>query len=266
MRRPVPGGRDTDMVRNVVEPSLTAFLPAPGAGNGAAVIVCPGGGWRLLAWEHEGTEVARWLAVRGYAAFVLQYRLLPTPTDPQTFADRMAAMARRFAEALSAPRSDRLAGLLADDEVRRGRMMAAEDGRRALAVVRARAREWGAHPDRVGMAGFSAGAFLVTDVALEPDGPPMAFAAPIYGGAVAGRPIPADAPALFVAVAEDDAAFAPASRRLADDWTAAGRPAELHVFSRGGHGFGVARQGLPVDRWIDLLGDWLDAVVGGPSP
>ena len=115
----------------------------------------------------------------------------------------------------------------------------------------------GVKPDRIGMMGFSAGAFLAADVALEPGGAPLAFVAPIYGGETQGRLVPADAPPLFAAVAQDDRAFFRIVEGLYADWTSAARPAELHIFTRGGHGFGLSKSGLPVDRWADLLGDWL---------
>ncbi|HLZ85421.1 MAG TPA: alpha/beta hydrolase fold domain-containing protein, partial [Caulobacteraceae bacterium] len=137
------------------------------------------------------------------------------------------------------------------------REAAAEDGRRALAIVRERAGEFGVDPGRVGMIGFSAGAFLVADVALDPGGAPVAFIAPIYGGETRGRPVPADAPPLFTAVAQDDRLLVSVVRGLCDDWFAADRPVECHLFARGGHGFGMTRRGQTTDRWIDLFEAWL---------
>jgi acetyl esterase/lipase len=230
----------------------------PGAANGSAVIICPGGGWRILAWEHEGTDLAQWLSARGYTAFVLKYRLLRTPSDPSSFAERAASIAKRVRDRiLGGQASQALDQLVTDPVVLGAREGAAQDGRRALALVRERSAEWGLRPDRVGMVGFSAGAFLTADVALDPGGAPLAFAAPLYGGETAGHPIGPDAPPLFTAVAQDDELFAAACRRLHEAWSAAGRPAELHVFARGGHGFGLARQNLPVDHWVELLGAWL---------
>jgi acetyl esterase/lipase len=107
------------------------------------------------------------------------------------------------------------------------------------------------------MIGFSAGAFLVADVALDPGGEPLAFVAPIYGGETRGQAVPADAPPLFTVVAQDDRLLFHMVEGLYLDWSAADRPAELHVFTRGGHGFGMTRLGLPVDRWIDLFELWL---------
>jgi acetyl esterase/lipase len=257
-RQTAAGGRETRMLRNVSEPALSVFAPAPGAANGAGLIICPGGGWRILAWEHEGEDMARRLAARGFTAFVLKYRLLHTPTGAAAFVARAAATAAQLAQRLAArPPEAVFAGLVSDETVKEGRRIAAEDGRRALALVRERAPDWGLDAARIGMAGFSAGAFLTMDVVMDPGGPPLAFAAPIYGGDTGGRPVPADAPPLFAAVAQDDALFVQASQALLAQWTQAGRPAELHVFARGGHGFGLERQGLPADRWIDLFEAWL---------
>ena len=257
-RQGVPDGRQTTMLRNVTTPTLTVVRPAPAAANGVGVIVCPGGGWRILAWEHEGTDLAGWLVERGYTAFLLKYRLMGTAPDPAEFVrqseETSKLLAARFA-AGEPPKS--LGDIIKDPKLTAGQSAANNDGRRALALVRERAAEWGVKPDRVGMIGFSAGAFLTADVAMNPGGPPLAFAAPIYGGTTGGRPVPTDAPPRFSAVAEDDRLLLRSVQQLYLDWSKAGRPAEFHVFARGGHGFGMARQGFPADRWIDLFGDWL---------
>jgi dienelactone hydrolase len=255
---PAVFGPETVMLRNISDPSLTVFAPDPANANGVGVIVCPGGAWRALAWEHEGINPARWLAARGYTACLLKYRVLGTPPDPAEFAEmvakRFSAMPAVIPDA-KAPRT--LANALPDESVPRAREIAAEDGRRAIEIVRERAAEWGVDPDRIGMVGFSAGAFLATDLAMDPHGAPLAFIPPIYGGETEGRPVPTDAPPLFTAVAQDDRMFFRLVEGLYADWCSADRPAELHIFSRGGHGFGVGKRGLPVDRWTDLLGDWL---------
>jgi acetyl esterase/lipase len=252
------GGGMTTMLRNVSDPSLTVFTPEPSRANGVGVIVCPGGGWRILAWEHEGIDMARWLAGRGYTAFLLKYRLNGTPPNAEEFAREAAKTAASLPTEVphsSAPTA--IAQLLRGETAARARVIAADDGRRALEIVRDRAAEWGLDPSRIGITGFSAGAFLAVDVALEPGGAPPAFVAPIYGGETSGRSVTADAPPLFTAIAQDDRLLLRMVEGLYADWTAADRPAELHLFTKGGHGFGMVRRGLPVDRWIDLLGDWL---------
>ena len=248
----------TTFLRNVSTPTLTVFEPAPDKANGIGVIVAPGGGWRILAWHHEGLDVARWFAERGYAAFLLKYRVQATPVDQAEFLAGMAAMDGQLSEprpARKAPRA--ISEIVRDAPTTYAREIAADDGRRAVEIVRQRAGEWGVKPDKIGMIGFSAGAFLTADVAVDPQGPPLAFVAPIYGGETRGRPVPADAPPLFTVIAHDDRLLFRMVEGLYVDWTEADRSAELHIFARGAHGFGMIRQGLPSDRWIDLLEAWL---------
>ncbi len=107
------------------------------------------------------------------------------------------------------------------------------------------------------MVGFSAGAFLAVDVALDPRDAPLAFVGAIYGGETLGTPVPPDAPPLFTVVAQDDILWKIVEGVHAD-WSDADRPSELHVFARGGHGFGMVRQGSPSDRWTDFFLAWLD--------
>lgn len=253
-------GPEANWLRNVTAPTLTVVRPRAGAVNGGAVVVAPGGGWRILAWSHEGMDMARWFADRGVTAFVLKYRLMTTPAEPDAFAVLNAAAMNREAELAAvsgkdAPRS--LRQLAPQEAIHRARAEAAEDGRLALAAVRERAAEFGVDPGKVGMVGFSAGAFLAADVAMEPGGAPLAWVAPIYGGDTDGRPVPAAAPPLFTCIAGDDRMLLKTVEGLYADWSDADRPAELHIFSHGGHGFGMATQGKPVDRWIGLFDAWL---------
>jgi dienelactone hydrolase len=231
----------TLMLRNVSAPTLTVFRPQHVKPNGIGVV-----------------DVARWLAERGYTAFLLKYRVMSTPVEHAEFEAAMAAMNTQLATprpAAKAPRA--LSDLVPGGALRQPREIAADDGRRAIALVRAQAKEWGLQPDKIGMIGFSAGAFLVADIATDPRAAPLAFVAPIYGGETQGLPVPVDAPPLFTVIAQDDRLLFKVVEGLYADWSNADRPAELHIFARGGHGFGMVRQGLPVDRWIDLLRDWL---------
>lgn len=254
-RAPV-GVVDAVMLRNVSEPTLTVFRPAKP--NGIGVIVCPGGGWRILAWEHEGIDVARWLAAHGYTAFLLKYRVRGTPASQADHDAEMAKVNSRIDLTRMGKSAFRALGeIVALDAFRDARAAAADDGRRAVAIVRERAMEWDVDPGKVGMIGFSAGAFLVVDVAVDPRAAPLAFVAAIYGGETQGRPLPADAPPLFAWIAQDDIVLYRVVERLYSDWTDAGRSAELHIHRRGGHGFGMVKQGLPSDRWIDQFRDWL---------
>lgn len=257
----IGGEPDVECVRNVTRTTLTVFRPEAGKANGTGVVICPGGGWRMLAWRHEGLDMARWFAARGVTAFVLKYRVTGTPEDPEDFARFNAKAHGREADLAKvsgkdAPRS--LGAMVKNELFIRARKAAATDGRRALAVVRERAKAFGLDATRIGMIGFSAGAFLTVDVVMQPEGPPPAFAGAIYGGETCGAAVPADAPPLFACIAQDDRMLFRVVEGLYADWSDADRPAEFHVFQKGGHGFGMIAQGRPVDRWTMLLEAWLD--------
>jgi len=146
--------------------------------------------------------------------------------------------------------------------------LAVADGVQALKLVRAHAAEWRIHPERIGMIGFSAGAALTTQVMLEANTPGLAFAAPIYGGPLdPDAVLPARLPPVFLAVAQDD--FVRGNvLRFSEALQKGKHDHELHVFTSGGHGFGLIRQGTTSDHWIDELYWWLEArgIVGSPSP
>jgi acetyl esterase/lipase len=244
------------MLRNISEPTLTVFRPE--TPNGTGIIVCPGGGWRILAWEHEGLDVARWLAAHGYTAFLLKYRVRGTPVAQADYDAEMARMFARIDLTRTGKNAFRAMGEIVPTEAfRDARAAASDDGRRAVAIVRERAREWDVDPARIGMIGFSAGAFLAIDVAMEPRAAPLAFVAAIYGGETLGRPVPPDAPPLFTCIAQDDVLLYRVVEGLYADWTDAVRSAELHIYRRGAHGFGMIKQGLPSDRWTEHFRDWL---------
>jgi acetyl esterase/lipase len=246
----------TTFLRNISDPTLTVFTP-PQAGNGVGIIVVPGGGWTINAWTHEGLDVAGWLTSLGYTAFLLKYRVQASEADQADFEAKMAALDIELAAGLAARRlPGEIGDLIATDRYLEARAACADDGRRAVEIARAEAARFGLHPGALGMIGFSAGAFLAVDVALDPRAAPLAFIAPIYGGETRGAPIPRDAPPLFSAVAQNDI-LVKIVEGLHADWSAAGRSSELHVFARGEHGFGMVRQGLPSDHWTDLFVAWL---------
>lgn len=230
----------TDVVVNVTVPTLTPVLPSEGCGT--AMVVAPGGGFHAHSIDSEGFDVARWLAAHGLAAFVLEYRLVPGGDDPVTEMFTKPPEQTTAAMTTAAP-------------------LAGADGIAALAQVRARADEWDVEPGRVGIIGFSAGGnvALRTVLAPDPENRPD-FVAAVYAG-VRGLDLAAaasDAPPLFALAATDDQlGLADDSVALYQAWKTAGRPAELHLYERGGHGFGMRRNGAPTDAWIERLGDWL---------
>jgi acetyl esterase/lipase len=255
-RAPVGAAGEAAMLRNVSEPTLTVFRPAKP--NGVGVIACPGGGWRILAWEHEGIDLARWLTAHGYTVFLLKYRVRGTPAAQADYHTEMARVDSQIDLTRTGKNAFRALGEIAPlDAFRDARAVAADDGRRAVAIVRERAEQWGVDPGKIGMIGFSAGAFLAVDVVMDPRAPSLAFVAAIYGGETLGRFVPADAPPLFTCIAQDDVLFYRVVERLYSDWTDAGRSAELHIYRRGAHGFGMVKQGLPSDRWTEQFHEWL---------
>lgn len=240
----VYGQPPVPLVRNVTSPTLTAYLPDPANATGAAVIVAPGGAYIMLAIQHEGTDVARWLAARGIAAFVLKYRVAPMPETDDGF---KALRDRQM-------REPELLGPIIEAQA----PLSIADGQAAVKLLRARADEWDLDPDRVGILGFSAGGGVALGSAsgYEADERP-AFVAIVYG-AGADNPIPDDAPPLFiVATADDPVVPARSGIRLFARWREAGRSAELHVYAKGGHGFGMLEQGFPSDGWIETFHAWL---------
>jgi acetyl esterase/lipase len=234
----------TRIAYNVVNPTLAVFQPPIGAANGTAVIICPGGAFFALSMDTEGFEVARWLNGKGVTCFVLKYRLVECKTDDPT---------REVVE--RAPLDDIVAPVV---------KLAVADGLAAIAYVRRHAADYGVNPKRVGIIGFSAGGTVAVSVAMtygaatRPD-----FVAPIYPAynwASKGSGVPADAPPAFILAASDDPlGLAPQSVAIYQDWMAARKSAELHLYSKGGHGFGMRQQHLPSDRWINLFADWLEA-------
>lgn len=252
---------------NVTVPTLQPFLPDPAKANGTAVIIAPGGGFRLLAIHHEGTRVARWLAERGVAAFVLKYRLIQSPPGETNEAMRK-----------------RVQGMNGGV----GGIPGVEDGTEALHIVRTNAAKWGVDPTRVGIMGFSAGGHVagMTMFAANPADRPN-FAGLIYGMPFgtpdpmippANLPFPAGTPKepwlqpkptpapgrlppMFFAMAQDDMAVGQGFRAFYDKVYAAGYRPELHLYERGNHGFGMAARGTTADHWIDQFGWWLDAEV-----
>jgi acetyl esterase/lipase len=232
--------------RNVTVATLTPFLPDPAKATGAAVIVAPGGGFMTLSMENEGWDVAKALAARGVAAFVLKYRLHQTPASLDDFGKSLAAM---FANAARAPRppSDDMATSLAPQIA---------DARAAFALVRQRAAEWHVDPARIGMVGFSAGAGLTMATTLAGQDAKPAFIGIIYGS-LAPVTVPADAPPMFVALAADDPLFGNAGYGLIDSWRAAKRPVEFHLYEQGGHGFGMYPKDTTSTGWFDAYARWL---------
>lgn len=238
------------MARNISTATLTPFLPEPDKANGAAVIVAPGGGFRWLSLGNEGWEVAQALADQGIAAFVLKYRLRPTPESLDEFRESMnqtlspppAPSDSKDTSRPSPPRFD-----LSDQ---------LEDAEAAYTMIIDRADEWGIDVDRLGMIGFSAGAGLTMHSTLHSKKMKLAFIGPIYGG-MGPVDVPKDAPPMFNVIASDDFLFR-GQFGVIDSWYQAGIPVEFHLYQNGGHGFGLGNPNRTSNRWFDAFIHWLD--------
>jgi acetyl esterase/lipase len=238
------------VIRNVVQPGLTAYLPDPAIANGTAVIVAPGGAYHFLAFEHEGTQVAAWLNAHGVAAFILKYRLVQTGDDFPQVVDENLNDPHKMATIV-----EPLFGLIT------------ADGCQAVRLVRQHAAEWSIDPQRIGLMGFSAGGNLTLNVAMHYDASSRPdFAAPIYPAPPGDAPIPADAPPLFLLCAADDDMASAVTTEYYAKWRSAGQPVELHIYAKGGHGFGMEKHYLPSDDWIELFGEWLKGLGFLPEP
>ncbi|MGO8864649.1 MAG: alpha/beta hydrolase [Acidimicrobiales bacterium] len=249
----LPPPIDTTMVRNVVYPTITPVLPDNPVAARTGVVICPGGGYFMLATAHEGFDVAHWLADRGVAAFVLKYRVMETPAGDEEMATFLARGVASDRVDTSGPEAF-LSEILTRMEAFASIPLA--DGVAALRLVQTQAHDWGVRADRVGAVGFSAGGRLVLDLALQED----ATERPAFVGAIYAptpeRPVPADAPPLFLAAAADDPLF-DGSIRAHAAWRQAGRPVEAHLYAKGAHGFGMRQQGLPADGWIEQFHSWM---------
>jgi len=232
-------------VRNVTRPTLTPVLPDPAKATGAAVVVVPGGAFMMLAMDHEGWKVARALADRGIAAFVLKYRIIPTPKDE---AEAAAFMDRKMHEGLSDPTKQPTLQY----------PPSTEDALAALRIVRSGSSRWHVDRTRVGMIGFSAGAMTsLNTVMAARTGEGPNFFGYIYGpqGSVS---VPAGAPPMFAAIAFDDPLFSSMGFPIVQAWHDAKLPVELHAYGKGSHGFGLGVPGTTTTMLIDEFVAWLE--------
>jgi len=236
-RRAEPEQHQDWWYKNIHNPSLTVFLPPAGRNSGTAVIVAAGGGHRELVFNPEGVEPAQYLASLGITAFALKYRLFREPGSKYTIDNT------------------------------------AEDIRRAMRTVRARAAEWGVDPKRIGVMGWSAGGEVAALVAYPPvPGNPSSkdpvervsarpdFQILIYPGPL-GIPdtVPRDAPPLFLLGAADDEYVAGVLFDLTRKYHAAGASIETHIYTQGKHAFNMGQRSdyVSIRNWPQRLAEWL---------
>jgi len=231
---------ETQVVTNVSVPTMQIFKPAPELANGTSVIIAPGGGLYAHSIAKEGTDVAKWLNQKGITAFVLKYRLVPTGEDGVK--ELMAAQDKVIST---------VKGVLP---------YSIKDGINAIAYVRKNATSLGIDPNKVGFMGFSAGGAVTfgviynTEKAAAPN-----FIVPVYAwtSVLEEQELPEEAPPMFMVCAADDPLMlAPANIKLYTKWIDEGHTGELHMYAKGGHGFGMQAQGKPSDQWIDRFYEW----------
>jgi hypothetical protein len=254
-----PGG--SKIYSNVVNPTLTVYLPDPAKTNGAAVILCPGGAMRMLGFA-ETERTAEWLNSKGIAAFILKYRVVPDPSaaggaqpaGPSRPGFQGMGNELSFKEILNRRGN---ANPAPDDQMHlKVIAMAISDGQQAIRILRRDAAKYHIDPKRIGILGFSAGGGVAigTAVTESSDGYPD-FVATIYGPSLVDVSVPKLGAPLFIAVMDGHFNVTNGCVALFTLWKEAGRPVEIHVYD---HAYGPA-SGMPVASWTDRLYDWLRA-------
>ena len=245
-RKQVEVTEPTRMITDVTKPTLTIYRPPKEKETGTAILICPGGGYWNLYWQLEGEEVAEWLNSIGVTGIILKYRVPRRPGEPEKEPARRPL----------------------------------QDAQRAVSLVRSRAGEWGIHPGRIGIVGFSAGGHLaiatatsydkrtyepiddVDKISCRPD-----FAIPVYSGYLKakdkdelapGIQVPAGTPPVFLAHGGDDIISPPENSVLMYlALKKAGVPAELHVYAGAAHDFGVRKNDHSCSTWTESCTEWL---------
>lgn len=237
-----PGQKQVIRIGNVSTPTLSVYKAKKP--NGTAVVICPGGGYSILAWDLEGTEVAEWLNGIGVTAVVLKYRV-PRRKDREKHAAPL------------------------------------QDAQRALGLTRHHAKAWGIHPERIGILGFSAGGHLTAtaltnyrkrtypsvdaadQASCRPDFGVLVYPAYLVDSETKTKlvpevPVDKDTPPAIFIHAGDDRVTADSSVQMWLAMRRAGVHSELHIFSHGGHGYGLRPSANPVSKWPKLVEGWLD--------
>ncbi len=243
----MPAQNNDNIVRltDVSRPTITVYRPAPEKDTGAAVVICPGGAYRILAMNLEGTEVAEWLNSIGVTGVVLKYRVPARKDDPSHVAPL-------------------------------------QDVQRALGVVRKRGGEWGLDPKRIGVLGFSAGGHLATNlsnnhtkrayepvddadaVSCRPDFTILIYPAYLTGKSGTdlseGISVTSETPKAFLVQTQDDGVKVECAVYYYLALKNAKVPAELHVYANGGHGYGLRPSANEVSHWPTRAEAWMKSL------
>jgi len=236
------GDKPITLITNVTKPTLTIYRAPKDKDTGAAVVICPGGGYSVLAWDLEGTEVADWLNSIGVTGIVLKYRV---PKRPDTVA--------------SAP--------------------PLQDAQRAVSLVRSKAGEWGIDPKRIGILGFSAGGNLTAlactnydhrtyeavddadKISCRPDFGVCVYPAWLVDDKTGQlKPefhVTSETPQMFFVHAGNDGITSANSVEMYLALKHANVPAEIHVYPTGGHGFGLRPSKEPCSEWPQRCEAWM---------
>ncbi len=261
---------------NVVEPTLTIFLPEERNANGTAMIVCPGGGFSALSWDNEGLNVGKKLAELGITAFVLKYRISysgATPEEVNLVARTSYGGEQRTPESIELGKKNaeitqsiatEYPGNKENSVVLNSKLaknfgniqyMAGDDGRRAVEYVRENAAKWKIKTDKIGMIGFSAGGMVALNVAFKHDELSKPDIIGVMYGVFGAEGVPDDPMPLFLGATQYEALGGTAA--LYQSWCEKRLPAEIHSFTSSNHGFGYRDNGDSVNIWIDLFYNFL---------
>lgn len=246
------------VVLNVVDPVIIPYLPAPGTETGAAILVCPGGGYSALSWNNEEPQVAEWLASHGIAAFVLKYRISysgENEDELRMVADYTYGGKKRDDTYTQLAQKNKVFN---EEKIGDVRPLAAADARTAIRYIRQNAERFGIEPDRIGMVGFSAGGALALDVLYDHDVSSRPDLVGLVYGAMARPQMPEDPCPLFIAATQYE--IAGLASELYSMWCKNRLPSEIHSFTNSRHGFGYRPNGAPENLWIHLFYNFMENV------
>ena len=230
---------------NISVPEMYLYKAKGDSITDKAMIICPGGALLFSAYEKEGVKLAKKLALNGITALVLKYRTYPRKGSVIEWSRTLKTQT-------------------AIDSAKTILPYSSKDALNAIEVIRNNASKYNINPNKIGLMGFSAGGAVTMEAAYtsisknQPN-----FIAPIYPWMliVDKQKVPLNKPPAFISCANDDPLMlATPSVQIYQDWISAGAEAELHMFSKGGHGYGMNKINAPVDRWSQLLIDWILAL------